>query len=248
MSSRTKKASGLIAVAAMAILVLTACINVTYKLTVNSDATLSGTLKAEISKQVMSTLGVTTKEQLGEGLTSGDMGIGVDEDLAQSCVESEDTTNFIITCTIENKQASEVDDAWSLTKTGDELTLRVVSEAQGASDEENLMPEIDLGKFSFTATFPGEISSITGTGATKVGSKTVQANGSLNDAMDFTVVASSEATDSSTNAWVFVILGIAVLAVIAIIVLVLRKPRKQAAPAKTADEVPPTADSSDPSI
>jgi len=40
MATRTKRAADLAAITAMAILVLTACLSVTYKLTVNSDATV----------------------------------------------------------------------------------------------------------------------------------------------------------------------------------------------------------------
>jgi len=238
----------------MAILVLTACINVTYKLTVNSDATLSGAFTAAISKEAMAPLGVTSKEQLGEALTSGDMDLGVDNEVAQSCVESEDATNFIVTCTVANVQASELDDAWSLTKTGDELTLNVVSESQGGTGDEAAMPEgMSLGQFSFTATFPGPISSITGNGATKVDDNTVTVAGSLSESVDVTVVAASEPSVSTVKLLILVILAIAFLAVLVIAIVVLRKGKKKVGPAVTATgetvtDVPPTADSSDPAI
>jgi hypothetical protein len=237
----------------MAILVLSSCINVTYKLTVNSDATLSGTLKAEISKQVMSTLGVTSQDQLSESLTSGDMDLGVDAEVAKSCVESEDASNYIITCTIENMPAADVNDTWSLTKSGNELTFRVVNEVEGDNGDENLMPEIDLGNISFSATFPGEITSITGKGATQTGPKTVEANSSLSDPLDFTVVASSEGSTSIMGLLVLVVIGLAALALLVIAIVLLRKGKKNEEPAETATgetatDVPPTADSSDPSI
>jgi hypothetical protein len=237
----------------MAILTLTACIDVTYKLTVNSDATLSGAFTAAISKEAMAPLGVTSKEQLGEALTSGDMDLGVDNEVAQSCVESEDATNFIVTCTVANVQASELDDAWSLTKTGDELTLNVVSESQGGTGDEAAMPEgMSLGQFSFTATFPGPISSITGNGATKVDENTVTVAGSLSENFNVTVVAASEPSGSAVKLLILVLLAIAVLAVFAVAMVLLRKGKKQDAPAETAaaepvTDDPPTADSSDPS-
>jgi hypothetical protein len=253
MNTRTRRTAGLVAVATMAILTLTACIDVTYKLTVNSDATLSGAFTAAISKEAMAPLGVTSKEQLGEALTSGDMDLGVNNEVAQSCVESEDATNFIVTCTVANVQASELDDAWSLTKTGDELTLNVVSESQGGTGDEAAMPEgMSLGQFSFTATFPGPISSITGNGATKVDENTVTVAGSLSENFNVTVVASSEPSGSAVKLLILVLLAIAVLAVFAVAMVLLRKGKKQDAPAETAaaepvTETPPTADSSDPS-
>jgi hypothetical protein len=215
---------------------------------------LSGAFTAAISKEAMAPLGVTSKEQLGEALTSGDMDLGVNNEVAQSCVESEDATNFIVTCTVANIQASELDDAWSLTKTGDELTLNVVSESQGGSGDEAAMPEgMSLGQFSFTATFPGPISSITGNGATKVDENTVTVAGSLSENFNVTVVASSEPSGSAVKLLILVLLAIAVLAVFAVAMVLLRKGKKQEAPAETAaaepvKDVPPTADSSDPSI
>ena len=247
MTTRTKRSAGLIAVAAMAMLVLSACINVTYKLTVNSDATLSGSFTAAVSKEVMSGLGVTSKDLLGEAITSGDMDLGVDAEVAQACQESEDETNFIVTCTVANVQASDLDDAW--TQTGDELTFNVVSESQAGIGEESLMPEgMGIGKFSFTATFPGPISSITGNGATKVDDNTVTIAGSLSENFDVTVVASSEPSGSGQPVWILVILAIAFLAVFALAIVLLRKGKKKEEPAETPTEAPPTADSSDPSI
>jgi hypothetical protein len=249
MNTRTRRTAGLVAVATMAILTLTACIDVTYKLTVNSDATLSGAFTAAISKEAMAPLGVTSKEQLGEAITSGDMDLGVDNEVAQSCVESEDATNFIVTCTVANVQASELDDAWSLTKTGDELTLNVVSESQGGTGDEAAMLEgMSLGQFSFTATFPGPISSITGNGATKVNENTVTVAGSLSENFNVTVVAASEPSGSATKLLILVILAIAVVAVFVVAIVLLVKGKKKDAPGEAATEEPPTADSSDPSI
>ena len=249
MTTRTKRSTGLIAVAAMAMLVLSACINVTYKLTVNSDATVSGTLTAAVAKEVMRGLGVTSLDQLGDAVTSGEMDLGVDTNVAEACKESEDDTNFIVTCTVANVQASDLNDAWSLTKTGEELTFHVVNENEGATADEAVMPEgMSLGEFSFTATFPGPISSITGNGATKVDENTVTVAGSLSDNFDVTVVASSEPSGSGQPVWILAILAIAFLAVFALAIVLLRKGKKKEEPAETVTEAPPTADSSDPSI
>jgi hypothetical protein len=164
-------------------------------------------------------------------------------------VESEDATNFIVTCTVANVQASELDDAWSLTKTGDELTLNVVSESQAGTGDEAAMPEgMSLGQFSFTATFPGPISSITGNGATKVNENTVTVAGSLSENFNVTVVAASEPSGSATKLLILVILAIAVVAVFVVAIVLLVKGKKKDAPGEAATEEPPTADSSDPSI
>lgn len=207
-------------------LVLTACMSVTYKLTVNSDATLSGTLQAQISRQAASFLGIGSADQLNQAITSGDLKDGINADVAKKCQVGEDSANFTISCVIDHVPAAEVNEDWSLTKEGTNLTLHVVSAGQDSSGDNSLMPSMDLGKFSFTAEFPGPISSVTGTGAAKTDANTVKVDGSLNDSIDFTVVGTSEGSGSATSIWIFVILGVAVLAVLAIIYFVLRKPKK----------------------
>jgi hypothetical protein len=225
----------------MAMLVLTACLNVTYTLTINSDATVSGALKAGISKEVMSTLGVTSKQQLDDAIVSGQLDTGVNGEVSQDCVVTDDATNWIITCTVANAQLTDINEMWSLTKADGNLTLHVVSDNLANQVEEEAMPNMDLGTLSFTATFPGPISSITGNGATKI-------QGSLNETFDVTVVGAAEPSSSATTIWVFVILGVAILVVIAIIIAVLRKGKKPDAAAEIVTEESPTADSSDPSI
>ncbi len=248
MSTSSKRSAGLIAVATMAMLVLTACLNVTYTLTINSDATVSGALKAGISKEVMSTLGVTSKQQLDDAIVSGQLDTGVNGEVSQDCVVTDDATNWIIICTVANAQLTDINEMWSLTKADGNLTLHVVSDNLANQVEEEAMPNMDLGTLSFTATFPGPISSITGNGATRIDDNTFTIQGSLNETFDVTVVGAAEPSSSATTIWVFVILGIAILVVIAIIFAVLRKGKKQDAAAEIVTEESPTADSSDPSI
>lgn len=247
MSTCTRRTTGLIAIAGMALLVLTACMNVTYKLSVNSDATLSGTVQAQISKQAASFLGLTSKDQLNEALTTGELKDSIDPTVSKKCEVSEDSANFTISCVIDHVQASDLDDAWSLTKSGTQLTLHVVSEGQGDS-EDSSFPSMDLGKFSFTAEFPGEISSVTGEGATKTAANTVTVNGSLSDTIDFTAVGSSEGAEDGPNLLIFGILGFAVLIVVVIIYLVLRKPKTTTAGTDLANANPVADESDDPSI
>ncbi len=248
MTTRTKKAAGLLAIAAMAMLVLTACINVTYKLTVNSDATVSGTLQAAISKQVLGSLGVTSKEQLNQSLTSGELDTGVNSDVAKTCKVGEDDTNYTITCTIDHVQASDLNEAWSLSKADGNLTLHVVSDTQATAGDQSATPGMSIGDLSFTATFPGPISSITGNGGTKVDENTVTVAGSLSDSFDVTVVAASEPSSSAKLVWIIVIAGLVVLAILAVIALAVRRGKKDEAIVDVIEDAPPTADSSDPSI
>jgi hypothetical protein len=243
-----KRSAGLVAVAAMAMLVLTACLNVTYNLTVNSDATVSGTLQAQISKQVLNGLGVTSKDQLTQSLTSGDVQTGVNADVAKSCKTDEDATNFTITCTVDHVQATDLNEAWSLTKADGNLTLHVVSDNQATAGDQSVMPDMNLGDFSFTATFPGPISSITGAGATKVDDNTVTVKGTLSDSFDVTVVADAEPPSSAKTIVIIVVAALIVLAILAIIIFAVRRGKKDDVVVEVVEETAPTAESSDPSI
>ena len=161
---------------------------------------------------------------------------------------TDDATNWIITCTVANAQITDINEAWSLTKDDGNLTLKVVSDNQVDAAEEELMPDMDLGSLSFTATFPGPIASITGNGATKVNDNTFTIDGSLNDSFDVTVVAASEPSGSTMKLLILVILAIAVLAVFVVAIVLLVKGKKKDEPSEIAAQEPPTADSSDPSI
>ena len=231
MKTRTRRAAGLIAVTTAAIFALTACMSVTYKLSVNSDATLSGTLQVQLAREVASTFGITSKDQLNESITSGELSEGVDPQVAKDCKVVEDSTNFTINCLVDHVQASDVDESWSLTKEGTDLTFHIVSAGQEESAD-SIMPGMEIGQFTFSATFPGPISSVTGEGATKTDANTVEVKGSLSKTIDVTVVGSSEGSSSNSNPIVFLVLGLAVILLIVFSLLVLRRPKKHQAPAE----------------
>jgi hypothetical protein len=248
MTTRTKRTAGLVAVATMAILALTACLNVTYNLTVNSDATVSGSLQAGIAKEVMKSLGVTSKEQLDQAIVSGKLDTGVNGNVAQKCAVSDNATDWIITCTVAQAQVTDINKTWSLTKADGNLTLHVVSDSPADAAEAQMSPDMKMGTLSFTATFPGPISSITGNGATKVDDNTFTIAGSLGDSFDVTVVAASEPPSSTKTIVIIVVAALIVLAILTVIVFAVRRRKTDDVIVEVVDETTPTADSSDPSI
>ena len=229
-------------------LVLTACLNVTYKLTINSDATVSGSLQAGIAKEVMKSLGVTSKEQLDDAIVTGKLDTGVNGEVSQDCVVTDDATNWIITCTVVNAQITDINDAWSLTKADGNLTLHVISDSPADAAAEEMAPDMNVGTLSFTATFPGPISSITGNGATKVDDNTFTIAGSLGDSFDVTVVGAEEPSRSTMTVVIIAIAGLIVLAILVVLVFAIRRRKKDDLTVEVVVEVTPTDDSSDPSI
>jgi hypothetical protein len=233
MNTRTRRAAGLIAVTTAAILALTGCMSVTYKLSVNSDATLSGTLQVQLAREIASTFGITSKDLLSDSITSGELSENLDAQVAKNCKVAEDSTNYTVNCSVDHVQASDIDESWSLTKVGTNLTFHIVSAGQGEdASTSSLMPDMELGQFTFSATFPGAISSVTGEGATKTDANTVEVKGSLSKNIDVTVVASSEGSSSNSNLIIFLVIGIAVVILLVISLLILRRPKKRQAPAE----------------
>jgi len=218
---------------------LSACMSLDYVLNVNADSTMSGTLKVAIAKQAASVLGITSADGLLEEANSGDSTSGMGLDLAKDCASSEDDTNFILTCTIANAKASDIDEGWSMTTEGDTATLHVVANLDQATAETDPatieMPDMNMGSYNFTINFPGKITKVTGTGAKQTSDTTVVAKGGLNDTIDFTVTGSTS-SGSGLPWWSYLVIGlIAGAVVVAIIGLVRRGKKDDATPEATTE-------------
>ena|GEM_PF-857307 len=222
--------------AAMGLVVglLSACMSLDYVLNVNADSTMSGTLKVAIAKQAASVFGLTSADDLLNEADSGDATSGMGLDVAKDCASSEDETNFILTCTIANAKASDIDEGWSMTTDGDTATLHVVANLDQAAAETDPaafeMPDMNMGSYNFTINFPGKITKVTGTGAKQTSDTTVVAKGGLNDTIDFTVTGSTS-SGSGLPWWSYLVIGlIAGAVVVAIIGLVRRGKKDEATP------------------
>lgn len=233
--------------AAMGLVVglLSACMSLDYVLNVNADSTMSGTLKVAIAKQAASVLGITSADDLLEEANSGDATSGMGLDVGKDCASSEDETNFILTCTITNAKASDIDEGWSMTTEGDTASLRVVANLDQAAAETDPgafeMPDMNMGSYNFTINFPGKITKVTGTGAKQTSDTTVVAKGGLNETIDFTVTGSTS-SGSGLPWWSYLVIGlIAGAVVVAIIGLVRRGKKDDAAPEPAPEPTTETA-------
>jgi hypothetical protein len=166
-------------------------------------------------------------------------------DVGKDCASSEDETNFILTCTITNAKASDIDEGWSMTTEGDTASLRVVANLDQAAAETDPgafeMPDMNMGSYNFTINFPGKITKVTGTGAKQTSDTTVVAKGGLNETIDFTVTGSTS-SGSGLPWWSYLVIGlIAGAVVVAIIGLVRRGKKDDAAPEPAPEPTTETA-------
>ena len=233
-----RRTSIVASIAALAMVTLSGCINVTYSLNVNPDATLSGKVQLAISKQAAQLLGVTDANDLNEKMKSGQLGDESPTGAAKDCTASEDATNFILDCTFANAQASELNQDWTLTSDGDTGTFHAVlgdssSDATAQIPGLDQLPGTDAGGYELTLTYPGPISSVTGDRAVKTGPNTVTVKGTLDQKLDVTVVGSLSG-GSTSMLWIYLLLGVLALGAIAILVFVLRAGSRSSA----ADEQP----------
>lgn len=220
-------------VAAFALLTLSGCINVTYTININPDASLSGTVQLAVTKQAASILGITDADDLNEKLKSGQLSEEMPTKAVDNCTASEDATNLILNCKLENAQASDLNEAWTMTVNGDTATFRAVL-GDSSSAEAAGLPGFSTGEYDLTLTYPGPISSVTGDRAVKTGPNTVTVKGTLDEALDLTVVGSLN-SGSSSMLWIYVLLGALAVGAIALLVFVLRAgsggPKADAQPA-----------------
>ena len=241
--------------AAMGLVVglLSACMSLDYVLNVNADSTMSGTLKVAIAKQAASVFGLTSADDLLNEADSGDATSGMGLDVAKDCASSEDETNFILTCTITNAKASDIDEGWSMTTDGDTATLHVVANLDQATGETDPaafeMPDMNMGSYNFTINFPGKITKVTGTGAKQTSDTTVVAKGGLNDTIDFTVTGSTS-SGSGLPWWSYLVIGLIAGAVVVAIIGLVRRGKKdettsEASPEPTTKTTPEPETSSE---
>ena len=228
-----RRSGGMLALAGLAVVVLTSCMNVNYTLVANPDATVSGTVQLQVAKEAASMLGIATAEDLEAQLKSGELTDAGNSKVLDSCVPGSDDTYIILNCSVTNVPLTDIDDGWSLVREGDTLVMDVKTDS-GATGEES---SVDLGAVSITVTFPGDIISVEGNGVTKTAPDTIVAKGSLEQTLDFTVTASAAGAGSMNPIWILLAAFIVVIAGLALL-LFLRRRREQPAPSQVGTAEP----------
>ena len=212
-----RRVGGMLALAGLAVVVLSSCMNVNYTLIANSDATVSGTLQLQVA----------TAEDLESELKSGELTDEGNSKVLDNCVPGSDDTFIILNCSVTNAPLTDIDDGWSLVREGDNLVMHVKTDSGATGDASS----VDLGAVSITVTFPGDIISVEGNGVTKTAPGTIVAKGSLDETLDFTVTASAVGASGMNPIWILLVAFIVVIAGLALL-LVLRRRREQPAPSQ----------------
>jgi hypothetical protein len=222
---RTTRLLGLVGACALAVAALSGCLKLDADLTINADATASGTLDIEFQKEAAGFLGISDLASFEENFTGEELGA----DLGQfsDCTTSESDTAYVYSCTFEDEAFDSPDNPWTITKEGDLITLSVVNEGQ-SSEDDALLGDASLGSISVSATFPGPITAVSGDAAEKTSDTTATISGSLTDAIDASVTSEASSQAFSLSALLVVLLTLAVIALIVIVVVVMIMRRRRA--------------------
>jgi hypothetical protein len=229
---RTARLLGLVGACALAVVSLSGCLKLDADLTVNADATASGTLAIEFQKEAAGFLGISDLASFEENFTGEELG-GQGLENFTDCTTSETDAAYVYTCTFENTAFAEGDGPWTITKEGDLIVLRVVNEAQ-SGDDAALLGDANLGSISVSATFPGPITATSGDAVEKTSDTTATISGSLTESIDASVTSESSSSGFSVSSLLVVLLALAVLALIVIVVVVLLMRRRKGSPVDEA--------------
>ena len=245
-STRPSRVAAIVGGVAIAALALTGCIKVDADVTVNSDATGSGTFALELQKEAAQFLGISDLASFESQLNEGDLaGGGIGE--FDSCESSESDTGFVYTCTFTDLAFTDPEDGpWTITKEGDLLTFRMQSNAAdtGATEDAataDLLGDTSMGSINVDVTFPGPITSVTGAGATKTSDTTATVSGSLTENIDATITAESSSSGGIAALLIVLITAAVLVLIVVVAVLLIVRRRKAGAASEPAATAAATA-------
>jgi hypothetical protein len=244
MAARTGRIQGLArtslltAIAAGTLLTLTGCLSITSDLTINADATGSGTFTLGLQKQAASLMGMSDLKSFSSGITQQDMAKSESNLLASGdCKASETSTEFVYTCTFKDAAFTKEDELWTIKKVGNEIVFSMKNAGSSGADAgqmADLLGGSSLGDITVNVTFPGPIQQVSGTGATKTSDTTATVKGAMTDQFDVSITSAA-----SSRPPIGLIIGAAVallllLAIIVVLVLFLVRRGKKSSTALPA--------------
>lgn len=228
---RTRNA-GLVIGSTAALFALTGCIDVSGDVTVNPDASASGTITMSMERESASLFGIESADTLTEVLTGGEI---VEEGLipSENCTASETADFYSISCTFENTVFDEPGELWQISQTDQGIEMRILNLA--VNDIGMLPADIPVGELEVTARFPGPITSIEGDFVTQVDDTTAVVSASLSDFVNVTITSEK----SRGLPWIPVVGGV-LLAALVVAAFVWWTRRRNATPSEnvTYPELP----------
>jgi len=246
---RVARRRGALAAACVgAMLVLTACIDINADVTVNPDATGTGTFEMVLQKEAAGMLGVKSADDFAKQVNSDG---STDMQGMTDCKTGETDAGYTYACSFTNLAFTGSEAPWTISKSGDDLVFAMkgtgMGDAGGASpsasssdDLSGLLGGASLGTMTVNVSFPGPILATTGSGVTKTSDTTATITADLGKSVDATITAAASGGGLSGSVIAVVLVAAAVIALIIIvaIVLITRRRKPSAAPALTAPEAP----------
>lgn len=234
MTTRTRIAS-LVGACALLAVTLTGCLKVDADLTINSEAQGTGTVGFELQKEAAGFMGISDLAAFENSVTTGDLsdtGLG---SLA-TCETSETDLAYVYTCSFADQPFTDSSDMWTIAKSGDTVTFHMVNAGQSGTDGADsaaLLGDSSLGSVNVKVTFPGAITELTGSAATKTSDTTATISGTFTDPLDVTITSEAGSGGPKIAALLVVLGALAVVVLIVIVIVVLlvrrRKPAENAA-------------------
>lgn len=193
--------------APLTLVALSGCIDVAGDVTVNPDATASGSISMSMERESAALFGIDNAQTLTEAFTSGEV---MEEGLIpeENCIASDTEDTIAITCSFENTVFDKPGELWQISQTDQGIEMRIMNLA--VNDIGMLPADIPVGELAITARFPGPITSIEGDFVTQVDDTTAVVNASLSDFVNVTITAES----SSGAPWIAIVGGALLAALI----------------------------------
>ena len=219
------------------LLMLTGCIDVSGDVTVNPDASASGTITMSMDRESASLFGIESADTLTEILTGGEV---VEEGLipSENCTPSETADAFSLTCTFDNTVFDQPGELWQITQTDQGIEMRILNLA--VNDIGMLPADIPVGELEVTARFPGPITSIEGDFVTQIDDTTAVVSASLSDFVNVTITSES----SRGLPWIPLVGGVLLAALLVVAFLWWNRRRNAPASEDVTRELPAGEDQS----
>jgi hypothetical protein len=227
---------GIAAGGAAALLALTGCLSISADMSINADATGSGTFAINLQKQAGKLMGMTDLESFKSGLNQDTTPGAGDMIQNAKCEPSETAEDFVLTCTYSNAEFTKPDQLWTIKKANDQILFQMKNAPSAGADAGQLTDLLgggSLGDVTVNVTFPGPIQSVTGAGATKTSDTTATVKGSMTDSYDVTIT-SATSSGPPIGMIIGIVIGLLLLAAIVvglILFLVSRGKKRDAAAA-----------------
>ncbi|MGC4175243.1 LppM family (lipo)protein [Demequina sp.] len=225
-----KNAAKVAALSLLVVLTLAGCFKGKVDLTLNSDNTIDGSMVMAIQKGLGDTLGMSDEDILAE--MTGDLGDDFDGAKVEDYVEegTDGEAGFIgKKVTFENQpldkfQSDEDGSDISITREGDLFIVDGTWDTEDATgDTEGMDPGTLGASFTFSVTFPGEVTDSNGT---------VEGNTVTWDLLDppATMHAEGKATAGGNFPWGLLVIALGVLIIAAVVVMIVVRSRGKKQP------------------